>query len=105
MIHLERSLFPRSSAFKFWELLLYQQSLKQEEQFELIMEDCYFDSAATDVVDFAVGAGGSIGYLNLRGFYRQERTAKVQRIVEIVEEVKSCGLVMPTASPGATQRD
>ena len=77
MIHLEKSLFPRSSAFKFWELLLYQQSLKPEEPFELIMEDCYFDSAATDVVDFAVGAGGSIGYLNLRGFYRQERTAKV----------------------------
>jgi FlaA1/EpsC-like NDP-sugar epimerase len=48
------------------------------------------------------GAGGSIGYLNLRGFYRQERTAKVQRMVEIVEEIKASG---NAALMGATQRD
>ena len=68
----------------------------------MIVEDCFFDSTSTDIVDFAFGAGGSIGYLNLRGFYRQERTAKVQRMVEIVEEIKASG---NAATMGATQRD
>ena len=85
---MERSLFPKTSTFKLWELLLYQQSLKQEEQFEIIIEDCYYDSSNVDIVDFAVGAGGCIGYLNVRGFYRQERSAKVQRMSEIIDEIR-----------------
>ncbi len=44
VIHIERSILPRNSAFKLWDLLLYQQSLKQEEQFELIIEDCFYES-------------------------------------------------------------
>jgi len=88
VVHIERAMFPKTSTFKLWELLLYQQSLKQEEQFELILEDGFYEASnATDFVDFAVG--GSIGYLNLRGFYRQERTSKVQRMVEIVDEIKA----------------
>jgi hypothetical protein len=38
-------------------------------------------------VDFAVGAG--VGYINMRGFYRQERTLKVARMAEIAEEIRS----------------
>lgn len=88
VIHIERGLLPRTSAFKLWDLLLHQQSLKQEEQFELILEDCFYESqSSTDYVDFAVGAG--VGYLNLRGFYRQERTLKVARLAEIAEEIKA----------------
>ena len=69
----------------------------------MIIEDSFFDSTSSDIVDFAMGAGGSIGYLNLRGFYRQERTAKVQRMVEIIEEVKASA--SQAAAHGATQRD
>ena len=89
MIHLERSLIPRNSAFKLWELILYQQSLKPEEQFEVIVEDCYYESIAggVELIDFAVGA--SVGWVNLRGFMRPERTQKVARLQEIIEEVRS----------------
>ena len=69
------------------------------------MEDCYYDSTSTDVVDFAVGAGSSVGYFNLRGFYRQERTAKVQRMVEIVEDIKASAVIANIPTPGTTQRD
>ncbi len=74
---------------------MYQQSLKQEEQFELILEDGFQDSlSSTDLVDFSVGAGGSVGYLNLRGFYRAERTNKVQRMAEIIDEIKESGVIV-----------
>lgn len=88
VIHLERSLIPKQSAFKLWELILYQQSLKPEEQFELIIEDCYYESISggVELVDFAVGA--SVNWINLRGFMRPERTQKVARLQEILEEVR-----------------
>ena len=88
MIHLERSLIPRPSAYKLWELIMYQQSLKPEDQFELIIDDCYYEaiSGGVELVDFAVGA--SVNWINLRGFMRPERTQKVARFQEILEEVR-----------------
>jgi enolase len=67
---------------------LYQQSLKPEEQFELIIEDCYYESitGGVELVDFAVGS--SVNWINLRGFMRPERTQKVARLQEILEEVR-----------------
>jgi len=81
-------LIPRQGAFKLWELILYQQSLKQEEQFELIIEDCYYESitGGVELVYFAVGS--SVNWINLRGFMRPERTQKVARLQEILEEVR-----------------
>lgn len=54
-----------------------------------MIEDCFFEpqSGGTELIDFAVGS--QVGWVNLRGFYRPERTAKVARLSEIVEELKS----------------
>ena len=56
-----------------------------------MIEDCFFEPAASsEIVDLAVGA--SIGYLNLRGFYRAERSQKVTRLAEINEEVRQANI-------------
>ena len=51
-----------------------------------MIEDCFYETTNSDVVDFAVGTG--IGYLNIKGFYRIEKTSKVQRLSEIISELK-----------------
>ena len=56
-----------------------------------MIEDCYYESqlggtGGSELVDLAVG--GSVGYLNLRGFYRPERAAKVARFAEIIDELR-----------------
>lgn len=92
MVHFERPLLTRTSSYKLWELVLYQQSLKPEEQFEIMFEDCLFEpsqsASGTELIDFAVGSSGALAYLNLRGFYRPERAAKVARLAEIIEDLK-----------------
>jgi len=40
-----------------------------------MIEDNFYESTNSEVVDFAFGA--CVGYLNIRGFYRNEKTAKV----------------------------
>lgn len=62
--------------------------MKPEEQFELMIEDSFYEpqTGGTELVDFAVGA--AVNFVNLRGFYRPERTAKVARWAEIVEELR-----------------
>ena len=53
-----------------------------------MIEDCLYEpQSGGDLIDFAVGA--SINWVNLRGFYRPERTAKVARFAEIIEELKA----------------
>lgn len=53
-----------------------------------MIEDCFFEAAqgGCELVDLTVGT--SIGYLNLRGFFRSERTQKVARFAEIIDELK-----------------
>lgn len=51
-----------------------------------MIEDCFYESTNSDVVDFAVGT--NIGYLNIKGFFRIEKTSKVQRFSEIINELK-----------------
>jgi hypothetical protein len=53
-----------------------------------MIEDCYYEpmNGGPEIIDFVFGA--SIAWLNLRGFYRGERTNKVARFAEIVEELK-----------------
>ena len=86
VIRIRKSLLKNSS--KLWDLILYQQSLKPEEQFAILLEaDSQFEPVTgIEAVDLAMGAG--IGYLALRGFYRGERTGKVMRMAEIAEEQK-----------------
>ena len=52
-----------------------------------MIEDNYFESTNSEVVDFSFGA--CVGYLNIRGFFKNEKTAKVQRFSEIIESIKA----------------
>lgn len=87
VIHFERSHLSKNSAYKLWELIQYQQSLKPEEQFEIMLEDCFYEptNGGQEIVDLSVGA--SLGYLNLRGFFRPERSNKVSRFAEILDDL------------------
>ena len=52
--------------------------LKDEEKFGLIFDDSTFDSRQGEIVDFAVANG--LMFLNLKGFGKPERSAKVDRL-------------------------
>jgi hypothetical protein len=58
--------------------------LKAEESFCLQIEDNQFDSLRSELVDFAFGAG-VVGYLNLTGFGKPEKSAKAARFGHILE--------------------
>lgn len=51
-----------------------------------MIEDNYFETTNSEVIDFSFGA--CIGYMNIRGFYKNEKTAKVQRFSEIIDSIK-----------------
>ena len=61
--------------------------LKDEEKFGLIFDDSTFDSRQGEIVDFAVANG--LMFLNLKGFGKPERSAKVDRLQEILEELRN----------------
>jgi hypothetical protein len=52
-----------------------------------MIEDCFYESTNSEVVDFAFGA--CIGYLNIRGIFRNEKTLKVARFAEIIDDMKT----------------
>ena len=60
--------------------------LKDEEKFGLIYDDCLYDSKQGDIVDFAFANG--LTYLNLKGLGKPERSSKVDRLQEILEELR-----------------
>jgi len=60
--------------------------LKEEEQFGLIYDDCTYDTKQGEIVDFAFASG--LTYLNLKGFGKPERSCKVDRLQEILEELR-----------------
>ena len=51
-----------------------------------MIEDCFYENTTSDVVDLAFG--GSLGYLNIRGYFRNEKTQKVMRFTEIIDTIK-----------------
>ena len=61
--------------------------LKDEEKFGLIFDDSTFDSRQGEIVDFAIANG--LMFLNLKGFGKPERSAKVDRLQEILEELRN----------------
>jgi len=90
VIHLHRSqLFssedPASAIVNLGDIIVYQQALKAEERFEIIMEDAYFETGQVDIVDQAFAQ--QIGILNLQGIAKVERSCKVDRLQEILEHV------------------
>ena len=60
--------------------------LKDEEKFGLIYDDCTYDSKQGEIVDFAIA--NSLSYLNLKGLGKPERSSKVDRLQEILEELR-----------------
>ena len=85
VVHIERSQV--KSAYKLWEHAIYQHLLKPEEQYLLMIEDCFYENTQGDLVDFAFGA--QVGYVNIRGFQKNEKTQKVLRYSEILDTVKT----------------
>lgn len=51
-----------------------------------MIEDCQFENTQGDLMDFAFGS--QVGYVNLRGFFKNEKTQKVLRYAEIMESVR-----------------
>ena len=51
-----------------------------------MIEDYYFENTNSEIVDMAFG--GCLGFLNIRGFFRNEKTAKVLRLSEILDSIK-----------------
>ena len=56
----------------------------EERQFQLIINDNKYDSLNGSIVDYAMGL--SCEYLNMKGFFKPEKIAKVLRYQEIIEE-------------------
>lgn len=65
--------------------MAYCAQLKSSEAFELIIEDSPLESTQTDIVDFTFAH--QIGTLNLQGIGKPERSCKVDRLQEILEQV------------------
>jgi len=55
----------------------------EEKQYSFIINDNKFDNNSGNIVDLAVGLGCE--YLNIKGFFKQEKLFKVIRFAEIVE--------------------
>lgn len=54
----------------------------EDRHLSFIINDNKFDASTSAIVDIAVGSGCE--YLNLKGFFRPEKIAKVQRYAEII---------------------
>mmetsp|Transcript_6812 Transcript_6812/g.11487 ORF Transcript_6812/g.11487 Transcript_6812/m.11487 type:complete len:81 (-) Transcript_6812:185-427(-) len=68
-------------------IMNYSMTLKQDDEFKLIIEDLQIESLNGDLVDLAQGSG-ICQYLNLQGFNKPEKSAKVQRYQFIIEQIK-----------------
>ena len=84
LIHFDRAKHQSTEAFD--NLVRYQIFLKGEEQFGLIFDDCTYDTRQGEAVDFAFAYG--LQYLNLKGLGKPERSVKVDRLQEILDELR-----------------
>lgn len=84
MIHFDKTKHQSTEAFD--NIVRYQIFLKDEEKFSLIFDDCTYDSRQGEAVDFAFANG--LAYLNLKGIGKPERSVKVDRLQEILEELR-----------------
>ena len=65
------------------ELANYSATLKEEERFHMIVEDAAFDNTDGYLIDLAIAMG--ISYINLQGIGRASRSAKIDRLQEVLE--------------------
>lgn len=90
LIHFDRTKHQSTEAFNT--LVNYQIFLKDEEKFSLIFDDSSYDSRQGDIVDFAFANG--LYFLNLKGMGKPERSCKVDRMQEILEELRRIQAVL-----------
>ena len=84
LIHFDRTKHQSTEAFN--SLVNYQIFLKDEDKFDLVFDDSSYDSRQGDIVDFAFANG--LYYLNLKGIGKPERSCKVDRLQEILDELR-----------------
>ena len=84
MIHFDKTKHQSTEAFD--NIVHYQMFLKDEEKFGLVYDDCTYETKQADIVDFAFANG--LSYLNLKGLGKPERSTKVDRLQEILEEIR-----------------
>ena len=84
LIHFDKA--KHQSTEPFDNLVRYQLFLKDEEKFNLIFDDCSFDTKQGQIVDYAFT--NSLEFLNLKGMGKPERSCKVDRLQEILEELR-----------------
>ncbi len=71
------------------ELLNYFRVLHQypeDRKFSFIIDDNKLDGTQTSIVDFAFGVGCE--FLNIKGFFKTEKLAKVIRYAEIIDYLR-----------------
>lgn len=85
-------------------MVKYQMYLKDEEKFGLVFDDCTYETKQGEIVDFAFANG--LSYLNLKGLGKPEKSAKIDRLQEILEEMRRMQIVIETnaVSEHASQR-
>ena len=94
VVHFDRTLHTSPQVFN--ELNNYRIFLKPEDQFGIIMDDALYESLQGDLVDIAFAQGAA--FLNLKGFGRPEKSAKVDRFQEIIDYLrKRAQSRLPTA--------
>jgi enolase len=83
VVNISRSQFKTmSEMIDFFRLI--KNTYPPEIQFSFVINDNKFDVNNGAIVDVAVGLGCE--YLNIKGFFRPEKIAKIFRYAEIVQE-------------------
>lgn len=67
------------------DILSFGNSQKAERKFGIIIEDNFYESTSTDIVDLALGMGSR--YLNIKGLNKTEKISKVLRYAQIANKV------------------
>jgi enolase len=67
-------------------LVQYVLYLKEEERLALVIDDFANESRQSDIIDFAFAT--QCAYVNMKGICKPEKTAKVERFQEIMEEIR-----------------
>lgn len=83
MVHVTKGLLRTHQ--ELFEIFSFAQSMKQERRFEIMVDDDFFDSENTGVIDMAIGYCAK--FATVRGINRWERIAKVNRYSEIISEL------------------
>ena len=83
-VSISRSQFKTVNEMLDYFRLVKASSISEERQFRHIINDNKYDAINGTVVDMAVGLGCE--YLNMKGFFKSDKIAKVIRYAEIVNE-------------------